>query len=168
VTSCARRQSATPPMGWIGFEIPMRAWVLATTSRMYEAASAPGTSSGDLVIAQASHATGANGNFFRTDLHVTNLGAAPATLTMSLIPRVLSGAPGPPRVHTLAPGQTLESLDVLASEFGLADASVMAYAERHRLPILTFDFQHFRATRPARGYWRLVVNESRYREAVGK
>jgi uncharacterized protein len=53
-------------------------------------------------------------------------------------------------------------------DLGLADASVMAYAERHRLPVLTFDFQHFRATRPARGYWRLVVNETRYREAVGK
>jgi hypothetical protein len=51
-------------------------------------------------------------------------------------------------------------------DLGLADASVMAYAERHRLPILTFDFPHFRATRPARGFWRLVVDESRYREAT--
>ncbi|MGZ4242513.1 MAG: type II toxin-antitoxin system VapC family toxin [Actinomycetota bacterium] len=51
-------------------------------------------------------------------------------------------------------------------DLGVADASVMAYAERHRLPILTFDFQHFRATRPASGYWRLVVDEARYREAT--
>lgn len=53
-------------------------------------------------------------------------------------------------------------------DLGIADASVMAYAERHRLPILTFDFQHFRATRPARGYWRLVIDESRYQEATGR
>jgi predicted nucleic acid-binding protein len=49
-------------------------------------------------------------------------------------------------------------------DLGIADASVMAYAERHRLPILTFDFQHFRAARPGRGYWRLVVDEARYQE----
>jgi predicted nucleic acid-binding protein len=49
---------------------------------------------------------------------------------------------------------------------GIADASIMAYAERHKLPILTFDFEHFRATQPARGYWRLVVDEARYRDAV--
>ncbi len=33
---------------------------------------------------------------------------------------------------------------------GLADASVMTLAERRKLPILTFDFEHFRATRPPR------------------
>lgn len=51
-------------------------------------------------------------------------------------------------------------------DMGIADASVMAYAERHRLPILTFDFEHFRAARPEKGFWRLVVDESRYREAT--
>lgn len=51
-------------------------------------------------------------------------------------------------------------------DLGLTDASVMAYAERHRLPILTFDFEHFRATRPARGFWRLVVDEQRYTDAT--
>ena len=49
---------------------------------------------------------------------------------------------------------------------GVTDAVVMAYAERHRLPILTFDFQDFRATKPARGYWRLIVDETRYQEAT--
>jgi uncharacterized protein len=51
-------------------------------------------------------------------------------------------------------------------ELGVADGSLMAYAERHRLPILTFDFEHFRATKPARGFWRLVVDEARYQDAV--
>lgn len=41
-------------------------------------------------------------------------------------------------------------------DLGIADASVMALAERHGLPILTFDFEHFRATHPERGFWRLV------------
>lgn len=50
-------------------------------------------------------------------------------------------------------------------DIGLSDATVMAYAERHRLPVLTFDFEHFRATSPRRGVWRLVVDEKRYAEA---
>jgi predicted nucleic acid-binding protein len=49
---------------------------------------------------------------------------------------------------------------------GLVDGCVMALAERHRLAILTFDFEHFRATRPVRGFWRLVVDEARYAEAT--
>jgi predicted nucleic acid-binding protein len=53
-----------------------------------------------------------------------------------------------------------------ALDLGLVDAAVMALAEEHELPILTFDFEHFRATRPRRGYWRLVVDEARYRDAT--
>lgn len=53
-------------------------------------------------------------------------------------------------------------------DLGLADASVMALAERHKLPILTFDFAHFRATRPLSGYWILVVDEARYAESTGR
>lgn len=45
---------------------------------------------------------------------------------------------------------------------GYVDASVMAIAERDRLPILTFDFEDFRAAPPSRGFWRLVVDEERY------
>lgn len=45
-------------------------------------------------------------------------------------------------------------------KLGLVDASVMAYAERHELPILTFDFKHFRATAPRQGHWRLVIDEA--------
>jgi uncharacterized protein len=53
-------------------------------------------------------------------------------------------------------------------DLGLADASVMALAERHGHPILTFDFAHFRAAPPERGYWRLIVDESRYEKAVSR
>ena len=53
-----------------------------------------------------------------------------------------------------------------ALELGITDGAIMAYAERHRLPILTFDFEHFRATRPSRGFWHLIVDETRYREAT--
>ena len=42
----------------------------------------------------------------------------------------------------------------------------MAIAEERSLPILTFDFEHFRAARPRHGYWQLVVDEGRYREAT--
>ncbi len=51
---------------------------------------------------------------------------------------------------------------------GLVDASVMALAERHHHPILTFDFEHFRAAPPQDGYWRLVIDESRYARAIGE
>jgi predicted nucleic acid-binding protein len=53
-------------------------------------------------------------------------------------------------------------------DLGLADAAVMAYAERHDLPVLTFDFEHFRATCPRTGFWRLVIDEARYAEATGR
>jgi len=49
-------------------------------------------------------------------------------------------------------------------DLGVVDAAVMAVAEQRDLPILTFDFKHFRATRPRDGYWRLVVDEDRYRD----
>jgi uncharacterized protein len=51
-------------------------------------------------------------------------------------------------------------------QLGYTDAAVMAVAEREDLPILTFDFQHFRAARPAKGYWQLVIDEHRYRQHV--
>jgi len=55
-----------------------------------------------------------------------------------------------------------------ALDLGLADTTVMALAERHALPILTFDFAHFRATKPARGHWKLVVDEARYAESTAR
>jgi hypothetical protein len=51
-------------------------------------------------------------------------------------------------------------------QLGYTDAAVMAVAEREDLPILTFDFQHFRAAHPAGGYWRLVIDEHRYGQHV--
>jgi predicted nucleic acid-binding protein len=51
-------------------------------------------------------------------------------------------------------------------ELGYADAAVMAIAERHRLAVLTFDFEDFRATRPAQGFWQLVVDEHRYQQSI--
>jgi hypothetical protein len=49
-------------------------------------------------------------------------------------------------------------------DLGLVDATVMALSEQQDLPILTFDFEHFRATRAVRGYWRPVVDEAPFRE----
>jgi subtilisin-like proprotein convertase family protein len=94
-----------------------------TGDSIYQPASSPSASEEDILLAQAAHVTGANSQFFRTNLYVTNLDAQPVTITVSLIPMVLTGTPAPPRVYTLAPGQTLERIDVLASEFGLADPS---------------------------------------------
>ena len=51
-------------------------------------------------------------------------------------------------------------------DLGLVDASIMAYAERHDLPILTFDFRHFRATESANGPWRLVMSEEQVERAL--
>jgi predicted nucleic acid-binding protein len=51
---------------------------------------------------------------------------------------------------------------------GLVDTCVMAIAERHELPILTFDFTDFRATESASGPWHLAVEEHVYLNAVGR
>jgi uncharacterized protein len=53
-------------------------------------------------------------------------------------------------------------------DLGLADGAVMALAEGENLPILTYDFKHFRATLPGRGYWRLVIDERQYAEATAR
>jgi uncharacterized protein len=52
-------------------------------------------------------------------------------------------------------------------DLGLVDASVMALAEREQLPVLTFDFEDFRAAPPTAGSWQLVIDEGRYLDAIG-
>ncbi|MGB7587524.1 MAG: PIN domain-containing protein [Solirubrobacterales bacterium] len=49
---------------------------------------------------------------------------------------------------------------------GVVDGCVMAIAERHELPIFTFDFRDFRATESASGPWRLAIDEDVYRRSV--
>lgn len=45
-------------------------------------------------------------------------------------------------------------------DLGIVDASVMALAESTSAPVLTFDFEHFRATTDADSRpWRLIVDE---------
>ena len=44
--------------------------------------------------------------------------------------------------------------------------AVMAMTEWTRVSFLTFDFEHFRATRPVRGFWQLVIDEARYAKAT--
>jgi predicted nucleic acid-binding protein len=52
-------------------------------------------------------------------------------------------------------------------DLGFTDTCVMAIAERHELPILTFDFADFRATESANGPWRLALDEAAYEKIVG-
>jgi predicted nucleic acid-binding protein len=75
------------------------------------------------------------------------------------------------REHTVAqlsPGLLRRAVEIDASfadlGLGYTDSAVMAIAERDQLPILTFDFEHFRAARPARGFWQLVIDEHRYHQ----
>lgn len=79
-------------------------------------------------------------------------------------------AAGEHRVAFLTAGLLRRAVEIDARfadlDLGFADAAVMAVAERQRLPILTFDFEDFRAAPPARGFWRLVVDESRFAEAT--
>lgn len=95
----------------------------ATGDGSFQSAAAPSLSAQDVVVSQTAHVTGANGDFFKTNVNITNLDTQPVTLTVSLLPLLTTGVPASPRVYTLAPGQTLEKLDVLASEFGLSDPS---------------------------------------------
>jgi uncharacterized protein len=70
----------------------------------------------------------------------------------------------------LSPGLLRHATEIdaqyAALDLGLVDASVMAYAERHELPVLTFDFEDFRAAPPPSDHWRLVVDEARYADAT--
>jgi hypothetical protein len=95
----------------------------ATGDGSFQAALNPPASADDIIVAQTSHVTGANGDFFITNLDITNLDSQPVTVTVSLLPLLVTGTPASPRVYTIQPGQTLEKLDVLASEFNLADPS---------------------------------------------
>ncbi len=95
----------------------------ATGDGSYQAAVNPAPSSNDIVVAQTAHVTGVGSDFFKTTFDVTNTDSKPVTITVSLLPLILTGTPNPPRVYTLSPGETLEKVDVLASEFGLADPS---------------------------------------------
>jgi minor extracellular serine protease Vpr len=95
----------------------------STGDGVFEPAVSPALSTQDIIIPQASHAQGANGTFFVTDLHITNAGQTPVSLSLSLIPRVLTGSPRGVDPFPLAPGATFEALDVLSSVFGLADPS---------------------------------------------
>ncbi len=107
-----------------GRVIPFAAFVDDTTGDgLFEAAVNPALSGGDIVVPQVSHASGANGDFFQTDLHISNIGPAPVSVTISLIPRVLTGTSNLSETFAIAPGQTIERLDVLAADFGLADPS---------------------------------------------
>jgi len=51
-------------------------------------------------------------------------------------------------------------------DLGITDATVMTFADREALPVLTFDFEDFRAAPPPGGFWRLVGDEERYLRAV--
>jgi subtilisin-like proprotein convertase family protein len=95
----------------------------ATGDGLFEPAGNPAPSFDDVIVTQASFASGNNDTFFKTNLYVTNVAATPVTVTVSLIPRIVSGTPAAPRVYTLAPGQTLSKPAVLNTEFGLLDPS---------------------------------------------
>ncbi|MGH9369863.1 MAG: S8 family serine peptidase, partial [Thermoanaerobaculia bacterium] len=95
-----------------------------TADGIFQPALNPAASGEDLILAQSAHLSGARGDFFHTNVYLTNLDSQQVTVTVSLIPNVLTGTPAPPRVWTLEPGQTLEKADILLSEFGLADPSV--------------------------------------------
>lgn len=73
-------------------------------------------------------------------------------------------------VGFLTPGLLRRAVEIDARyadlDLGLADASVMAFAERHNLAILTFDFEDFRGAVPDRGHWQLVVDETRYEDST--
>jgi predicted nucleic acid-binding protein len=79
-------------------------------------------------------------------------------------------AAGEHEVEFLSAGLVRRAVEIEAGfgdlDLGFADAAVMAVAERHDLPILTFDFEDFRASRPRRGFWQLVVDEARYADSV--
>jgi uncharacterized protein len=80
-------------------------------------------------------------------------------------------ARGAHEVAFMTPGLMRRAVEVDGQyadlRLGLVDASVMAIAERHDLPVFTFDFTDFRATESASGPWRLAIGEDVFRREVG-
>jgi hypothetical protein len=101
-----------------------------TGDGLFHAAAVPETSADDAIVTQAAHVTGANGDFFETNLTITNADTAPVTVTATLLPQQVTGPAPAPRSWTLAPGETREFSDVLATEFGLSDPSAAAIRVR--------------------------------------
>ena len=78
-----------------------------------------------------------------------------------------SVADGEVGVACLTPGLLRRAVAIDARfadlDLGFVDAAVMAVAEREGLPILTFDFEDFRAAPQADGSaWPLVVDEAAF------
>jgi predicted nucleic acid-binding protein len=78
-----------------------------------------------------------------------------------------SAADGEVSIRHLTPGLLREAVDIDARfadlDLGLVDASVMAVAARERLPILTFDFEDFRAApRPDGTPWMLLLDQDAF------
>ncbi len=95
-----------------------------TGDTIFQPALSPAASADDLILTQSAHVSGARGDFFQTNVYLTNLDTQPVTVTVSLIPNVLTGTPAAARVYTLAPGETVEKTGILVSEFGLENPSV--------------------------------------------
>lgn len=77
---------------------------------------------------------------------------------------------GEHRVIFLTPGLFRRAVEIDARyadlDLGLTDGVVMACAERFGAPVFTFDFRSFRATKPEKGEWRLLVDEATLRDAT--
>ena len=90
-----------------------------------------------------------------------------ATAARSFLRALADGAPSVAFLTAGLLARAAEIADQYADlDLGLVDASVMAIAERHDLPILTFDFAHFRASQSARGPWRLVISEQQLADVL--
>ncbi len=108
----------------------------ATGDSVFHAPLMPAFTTDDTIVSQSSHVVGLNGNFFQTTLDVTNLDSSVDAFTVSLLPLILPpdfDATKPTmKTYFILPGQTLEFLDVLSTEFDL-DAPVAAGLRIHPL-----------------------------------
>ncbi|MEO8053839.1 MAG: PA domain-containing protein [Acidobacteriota bacterium] len=72
------------------------------------------------VLPSSAHAQGANGAFYKTDLTVSNTGAAAANLTLKFLGHDGDGRTGAEVTRVVQAGQTVTYTDVLASLFGVS------------------------------------------------
>ena len=92
-----------------------------TGDSVFHAPLMPALTTDDIIVTQSSHVVGAGGNFFQTALDITNMDTKAATITVSLLPLILPPGSTTSNVYVIAPGQTLEFLDVLSTQFDLDD-----------------------------------------------
>ena len=91
------------------------------------------------ILPSSAHAQGANGAFYKTDLTVSNTGAAAANLVLKFLGHDADGRTGAEVTRVVPAGQTATYADVLSSVFGVSSGfgAIRVNADTNNLRIVS-------------------------------